>query len=77
MGKIHLLKFATYLYPYKTVPTKFKLLNITRVKMGFKLFLVFVALTAVINLSGRCRGQSLCWLTDCGKLRKEVRNENS
>ncbi|CAH3037908.1 unnamed protein product [Porites lobata] len=38
--------------------------------MGFKLFLVFVALTAVINLSGRCRGQSkssICILIPCGK----------
>ena len=42
--------------------------------MGFKLFFVFVALTAVINLSGRCRGQSYCILTPCGK---EVRTENS
>ena len=35
---------------------------------------MFVALTAVINLSGRCRGQSYCVLTPCGK---EVRTENS
>ena len=44
--------------------------------MGFKLFLMFVALTAVINLSGRCRGQSksYCMLIPCGK---EVRTENS
>ncbi|KAM7447398.1 hypothetical protein ABFA07_004405 [Porites harrisoni] len=35
--------------------------------MGFKLFLMFVALTAVINLSGRCRGQSYCILTPCEK----------
>ena len=43
--------------------------------MGFKPFLVFVALTAVINLSGLCRGQSIiCTLTPCGK---EVRTENS
>ncbi|KAM7447399.1 hypothetical protein ABFA07_004406 [Porites harrisoni] len=37
--------------------------------MGFKLFLVFVALTAVINLSGRCRGQSksYCMLIPCEK----------
>lgn len=45
--------------------------------MGFRLFLVFVALTAVINLSGRCRGQSICIFTPCDKPgRKEVRTEN-
>ena len=44
--------------------------------MGFRLFLVFVALTAVVSLSGRCRGQSHCIYTVCKNQGKEVRTEN-